>query len=490
MPERRIKLGRITRERDVINSRLKERREFATEIKRVGEPKIPTVVKEDDIGRFRAPDARRAATADIDMIHAFEKHGLAAPTFLEAGPRALLYHDPSNVRAAIVTAGGLAPGIHCVINSIVKRHFQTYKLGRDGRVFGVYRSFEGLCNFGDNHVELTPPKTEEWLDQGGSKLGIIRYYPEGMSLPEVVATITDNLKLNNIDILYVIGGDGSLEVAHDIATANPKRSIVGIPKTMDNDILWVWHSFGFDTAVERAAVVINTLRTDAEATRRVCLVELFGAESGFVAANATVASGHVKAVLIPEVFDLLDTQQAEDHLVAMAAHIRDRSARNDPANPHGVVVIAEGVGSILEHNGSSIGGEPVTKDTFATQFSKLITDLGDLGKFVDNHNRRVGTFVNQPKHFIRAVPANAHDEIYCESLGALAVDNAMSGYTDFMISQWLSEYVLVPLSLVRGAQKGIAVNGLFWKQVVACTGQPLSPVELSSFWRGKEDVGE
>jgi 6-phosphofructokinase 1 len=114
------------------------------------------------------------------------------------------------------------------------------------------------------------------------------------------------------DILYVIGGDGSLKTAHEIAVRNPTRSVVGLPKTMDNDVLWVWQSFGFDTAVEQATRVINTLHSEAEATRRICVVELFGAESGFVAANAVLGSGHVDAVLIPEVFKALTVDDAED----------------------------------------------------------------------------------------------------------------------------------------------------------------------------------
>lgn len=287
----------------------------------------------------------------------------------------------------------------------------------------------------------------------------------------MAGVISNNLHYNNIDILYVIGGDGSLRIVHEIAALNPTRSIVGIPKTMDNDILWVWQSFGFDTAVEQAARIINTLRSEAEATRRICLVELFGAESGFVAANAALASGHVDAVLIPEVFDPLTTDEAQDYIHNIIEHI-ETTVQGEPHNPHAIVVVAEGVGTYLEKKGVSINKSKVMKTRFIDQFKAAIKK-----RVRDAYGQPVEIFVNQPRHYIRAVPANAHDQIYCERLGALAVDNALAGYTSFMISQWLTEYVLVPTKLVIHGQKGIPVNGMFWKQVVSSTRQPLSPAE-------------
>ncbi|MCX6620781.1 MAG: 6-phosphofructokinase [Acidobacteria bacterium] len=412
----------------------------------------------------------------MELLNGFQSNGVPLPAFLEAGPRAELRHDFQKVRAAIVTTGGLAPGLHCVIHSIVKRHTHTYPIDRAaGRVFGVYNSFKGLCSIADNLVDLDSAKTEEWLDQGGSKLGSVRYYHGGKpgddAIEEMTKVITANLRHNNIDILYVIGGDNSLKVAHKLAAANPNRSIVGIPKTMDNDILWVWQSFGFDTAVEEATRVINTMRSEAEATRRICLIELFGAESGFVAANAALASGHADLVLIPEVFSLLETDTAQQYLSEVVMHI-ERTVQSEPHNPHAVVVVAEGVGTMLEKKQVCIGEKPVTKATFVKLFTEMIE-----GSVHDAHGQKVRVAPSQPQHLIRAVPANAHDQIYCERLGALAVDNALAGYTDFMVSQWLTEYTLVPLRLVSEGQKSIPVNGIFWKQVVNSTGQPLSPAE-------------
>lgn len=472
-----IDLGRITSERQILQSHVSKGDKFDTEVATVNKETLKNPVSQEILGLFRQPSACTAVIGDMKLHRDFEEKELEIPSFLEAGPRATLRHNPHGVRAAIVTTGGLAPGLHCVIHSIVKRHCDTYQIAHGhGKVFGVYNSFRGLCNLADNLVELHPEITEEWLDQGGSKLGIVRYYHGDKQGPkairEMVKVITKNLKHNNIDILYVIGGDGTLKVTHYIAQSNPTRSVVGIPKTMDNDVLWVWQSFGFDTAVEQATRVINTLRSEAEATRRIGIIELFGADSGFVAANAALASGHVDLVLIPEVFYLLKEDQARKYLDAVVNHIRE-TIQSAPHNPHAVIVVAEGVGLALEKKGGvRLLRAKVRKDNFVKLFSALIEK-----RVMDAHGQSVPVFDNKPRHYIRSLPANPHDQIYCERLGALAVDNALAGYTDFMISQWLTEFVLVPLRLVGLGQKSIPVNGMFWKQVVSSTGQPLSPAE-------------
>lgn len=472
-----IDLGRITSERLILLDHVARGTNLPTKVEVVhDQPKLPNQVSEDVVGLFRSPDARKAVIADMELLQAYQNKGLEQPSFLEAGPRAVLRYDPHTVRAAVVTTGGLAPGLHCVLHSIVKRHVHTYSMDRArGRIFGVYNSFKGLCNLADNLVELNPTMTEEWLDQGGSKLGIVRYYHNNKkgdeAIVEMADVVTTQLLHNRIDILYIIGGDGSLRVVDEIAKRNPTRSIVGIPKTMDNDILWVWQSFGFDTAVEQATRAINTLRSDAEATRRICIIELFGAESGFVAANATLASGHVDVALVPEVFKPLSAEQAQRYLDEIVNHIAN-TVEEERHNPHAVAVVAEGVGTILQNIGASIDGVKVQKESFVNQLTGLIEK-----RVRDAHGQAVPVFVNQPRHYIRSVPANAHDQIYCERLGALAVDNALGSYTRCMISQWLTEFVLVPTALVKLGQKGIPVNGIFWKQVVSTTGQPLSPTE-------------
>lgn len=480
---RQFDLTRVTTERAILNRLLENGENLETTVKQIEAGKIFTQAekRQDDLGLFRSPDSRMAVLPDIKSLEDWQRKGLEVPSFLEAGPRRDLRFDPHEVHAAIVTTGGLAPGLHCVIHSIVKRHHHTYGISR-GKVYGVYNSFAGMRDLKHNLIELQPKMTEEWLDQGGCRLGIVRDYSEGekkepdAAIAELADQISSNLHTNHINLLYVLGGDGSMRVAHQIAAKNRMRSVIGIPKTMDNDILWVWQSFGFDTAVKQATQVINTLRSEAEATRRVGLIQLFGAESGFVAANAALASGHVDAVLIPEVIKALDREEAEKYLQDIIEHIETRINTERRLNPHAVVVVAEGVGTYLEEMKASIEeGVIAKKDIFINQleqlFKKRVHDAG---------GQAVRVFHNEPRHYIRSAPANAHDQIYCERLGALAVDNALAGFTDCMISKWLTQFVLVPMALVTSGQKSIPVHGMFWKQVVCTTGQPLSPAERVS----------
>ncbi len=447
-----------------------------------GREEVKNKLGEELLGRFCDPGTRMALTADLAQIRAFEETGQGIPSFLEAGPRKLLRYSPEKTSVAIVTTGGLCPGLHRVIHSIVTRHY----LYGTGSVYGVYDSFKGLVNLEDNLIELDPIITDEWADRGGSRLGNVRYYPESKAgedpADKMVADISEKLKSFNIDILYIIGGDGSLRVAHQIAKANPGLGIVGIPKTMDNDILWVWQSFGFRTVVEKATSVINTLHIEAASTRRICLIELFGAESGFVAANASLASGHVDLVLIPEVFSRMELPDIEAYLDKCIDHIArsymgivpgNKRPLENRHNRHALVVVAEGVGTVLEERGFKIDGKAVKRDEFTGTFKKLIES-----RVKNEDGLPVQAFINQPRHNIRAIPPNPQDQIYCERLGVLAVDNALAGYTDFMISQWLAEYVLVPLEMVNKGQKGVSLNGMFWKQVIYSTCQPLSAAEL------------
>jgi 6-phosphofructokinase 1 len=235
MAERIVNFAGMTSERVILRECVSSVQELNTRVSVVDKPVLANPVGQEILGLFRDPEARKAVIADMGLLSSFRDSGLSIPSFLEAGPRAKLRHDPRRIRAAIVTTGGLAPGLHDVIHSIVKRHVHTYSLNQDsGHVLGIYNGFKGLCHLADYHVALTPKITEEWLGHGGSKLGNIRYYYEEKKdeegIARMVEVISANLRHNNIDILYIIGGDGSLKVAHQLATANPQRSVVAVPK--------------------------------------------------------------------------------------------------------------------------------------------------------------------------------------------------------------------------------------------------------------------
>ena len=481
--DRIIDVKRGTSEYQILADYFNGKDEFNPSVISIEKPKqrsINNPISEEIIGRYRKSEARVSVLSDYLLMKTLIEEVKVIPSFAEAGPRKSLSFNPLSVKAAIVTTGGIAPGLHSVIHAIVQRHHNVYKLNENegGIIYGIRDGFRGLCRDGSGFIKLTPQITERWLSLGGSQLGSVRYYPETSKTggdstisQNILATeVLKRLTSNNIDILYVLGGDGSMRVAHQIAGLSKDKSIACVPKTMDNDILWVWESFGFSTAVEEAARVVNTLHQEAVSTRRICIIELFGAESGFVAANASLASGHADLVLIPEVFRFLASKEGacERYWDACISHIEKKiKSRIDDHDPHALIVVAQGVSTIFDAFNIEIHGHRITKTE--DLFNLFHVQLKDI-KSTDGDEIKI--FENQPKHNIRAVTANAHDQIYCERLGALIVDNALAGYTDFMVSQWMTEYVLVPLSLPTSGQKSIPLDGVFWKQVTNVTGQP------------------
>jgi 6-phosphofructokinase 1 len=494
-------------EKLVLEWYAERKKPLPTAVRRFRNPRYDNPCEEDEVGLYRGEDARRLVTANLDIIEKFGANG-GVPSFLEAGPRRLLYYYPPAVRAAVVTAGGPAPGINAVVHSIVSRHWKTYGISNAARslaydlsraardcvhhldslapagVFGVYDGFYGLSRQPLEHhlLPLTPEVTERWLDSGGSELRAIRYPPGHErgpgSMSELAQACAKNLMDNWFDILYVIGGDGSMATAHEIAFEAPRTTVVGVPKTMDNDVPWIWESFGFTTAVEQATQVINMMHSEAQSTRRVGIVELFGAESGFVVAMAVLASGHIDLALIPEEFRYLSEDDCVKALDRYIGHVVETLLRR--GSTHAVVVVAEGVEKVLAGKGVSIdkGGPHRNCAEVSHRSGWFVEGLEACmrERITDSAQARGGyvpeVFNNRPKHSVRAISPSAFDRTYCTRLGSLAVDNALAGYTDFMISQWMTEWVLVPLGLVtRWRGRGVPLGGMLWKHVLASTGQ-------------------
>jgi 6-phosphofructokinase 1 len=439
---------------------------IATDVPRVGKPLIPNPQSQDRVGLYRADTSRRSVLADLDYINRFVGAGEAIPGFLEAGPKEYHFFDARSVRAAIVTSGGIAPGLNRVVHSIVQRHCSTYECHEStgGVVYGVIDGVYGLVGEELDLEVLTPEKTASWLTKGGSALGSVRY--KGKKLTEVADNIARNLRNAGINIIYVIGGDGSLNMADALAKVVPEIAVVGVPKTMDNDIMWVAQSFGFSTAVAEAAKTISFFHTESESTRRVGIIELFGAHSGFVAANAAHACGCANLVLIPEMF--ATCQNSEQLMAALQKslqHVRDKVSQMKRGS--GLIVVAEGVGMLFEKYQVLVNGVLPEKGRFAYAIEALLKNT-----MKDQRGREIQPFVNRPRHHIRSAPPNAFDQTYCDRLGALAVETGLAGYTRCVVSFWLSEYVLVPLSLLANQKKLMTTEGMFWKQVLLSTGQP------------------
>lgn len=440
--------------------------------------------------------------------------------FPEAGPREFLYfprprRDHPKLRVAIMVSGGIAPGTNAVIDGIVQRHLQyarefNYEDGL--RIVGIKNGFLAFEQWYEENsrepLESIVVNISARASEGGSRLGTSRdddLLDDSDKRWSKLDAIVGKLYHSGIDILYVIGGDGSMKAAHALwmaarehAEENQLRrnlSVVAIPKTMDNDILWVWQTFGFLSAVEKAREIIDHLATEVESNPRLCVVQLFGSDSGFVVSHAVLASRpkQCDVALIPEVDFTI--RKLGDHLKQQIS----KRATNELI-PRGLVVMAETAipGDAMEFvNKIDIGLTDGEKREIM-RFEKLRADDKRVQGQTNDDLRRAGLKIvsrglnrllenkgddeqdfprlrvvtNEPRHLLRALPPSCTDIIMGNRLGTLAVDNALAGYTDFMVSQWLTEYVLVPLKLVVLGRKRIPKTGIFWKSVIAKTGQP------------------
>ena len=295
---------------------------------------------------------------------------------------------------------------------------------------------------------------------GGTMLGSSRG-------PQDLGEMVDTLVAWNIDILFCVGGDGTLRGANslskEIAARNLPISVIGIPKTIDNDLLWSQRSFGFMTAVEAARTVVEAAHTEAEgAYNGVGLVKLMGRNAGFIAAHATLANGDVNFCLVPEVPFTLDGDGG----------LLDRLEQRLAARRHALVVVAEGAGQEL-FDDADVGVD--------ASGNRKLRDVGLLlkGAIADRFDKRgipVDIKYIDPSYTIRGLPANSMDSAFCLILGQHAVHAGMAGRTDMMVGFWNSAFTHVPLPLVAEGRKRIDPREQEWQRVLDATGQPASMV--------------
>jgi 6-phosphofructokinase 1 len=405
---------------------------------------------EDDSFRFVGDDVfirdntevAADATADEELL--FEK----------AGPRAKLFFDPAATRAAIVTCGGLCPGLNAVIRSLVLELHYNYGLAE---ILGIRYGYFGLNRArGPAPITLTPEFVSEIHHDGGTVLASSRGQ---QSVPDMV----DTLAAWKIDILFCVGGDGTLRGAHAIQVEAQRRglpiAIVGVPKTIDNDVLYCDRTFGFVTAVEKAADVMDCAHVEAQgAYRGVGLVKVMGRNSGFIAAVASLACQDVNFVLIPEVpFDL----HGERGFLAALERRLD-------VKPHAVVVVAEGAGQELFINA------PQERDASGNLKPQ---DIGTrLRQEISGHFKSIGKPVEMkyidPSYLIRGAPANREDRLLCDQLARNAAHAAMAGRTDIVICQRSGRFIHVPIPLSVASTQRVNPRGSLWTNVISMTGQP------------------
>jgi 6-phosphofructokinase 1 len=381
-----------------------------------------------------------------------------SPLFVEkAGPRAKLFFDPARVRAGVVTCGGLCPGINNVVRAIVLELHHRYGVAS---IVGFRYGFEGLDPASDlEPMPLDPAAVRSIHKQGGSVLGLSRGRHD-------VSRMVDALAQRRIDVLFAVGGDGTLAGAlaihREIARRGLPVAVVCAPKTIDDDVPFVDKSFGFDTAVERARSAVDAAHVEATGARNgVGLVKLMGRDSGFIAAAATLASDDVNFCLVPEVPFALEGERG-----LLAALERRLAARS-----HAVVVVAEGCGARLASAGAQ-------RDASGNvRYASGALDVGPvLRDAIEAHfrARRVPITLKyiDPSYMIRSVPANASDAILCDALGRHAVHAAMAGKTGIVLGRVHGVFTHVPLAVATRAKKRIDRGGARWLAVLESTGQP------------------
>lgn len=373
----------------------------------------------------------------------------------KAGPRELIYFDPSKVHAGIITCGGLCPGLNDVIRAVVMTLWYQYGVRRISGIRYGYRGF--LPDYGLAAADLTPDVVTGIHQMGGTLLGSSR--GDGERTSEIV----DSIERMNLTLLFTIGGDGTqkgaLRIAEEIERRCLKTSVIGIPKTIDNDLSFIEKSFGFETAVSKAVEAVSGAHVEAyDAINGIGLVKLMGRESGFIAAHTALASNDVNYVLVPEIPFELEGEKG------LLAHLKKRlESRN-----HAVIVAAEGAGQDL------FSDSEVRLDASG---NKKLDDIGlflkqKISAYFKNENMEINIKYIDPSYIIRSTAANPSDSIYCTRLGTNAVHAGMAGKTKMLISLINNTYVHVPMKLAVSTRNRIDPESPLWRDVIQATGQP------------------
>ncbi len=384
----------------------------------------------------------------------------------KAGPREYIYFNPAHVNAGICTCGGLCPGLNDVIRAVVRCLYNRYGVRR---IRGIRFGFKGLLpENGYETVDLTPDIVDDIHKTGGSFLGTSR------GGGKYVTEIVDAIESLNMNMLFIVGGDGTqrgaLEIANEIEKRGLKIAVVGIPKTIDNDLMFIQKSFGFDTAVQKATEAVAAAHMEAHShINGIGLIKLMGRESGFIATHTALASHETNFCLIPEV--PFDIEGEKGFLSALKARIEKRH--------HAVVIVAEGACQEL-------------LDTKGEKDDSGNVKLGDVGMLlkdrITEYFKEEGVHINlkyiDPSYQIRSAKANPADSIYCERLGNNAVHAAMAGKTKIVIGLVNDRFVNLPTREVTKKRNKVNPEGSLWRDAIDATGQP---ADLSNKQKDSEE---
>jgi len=408
----------------------------------------------DMIANFIHDDAKIVVDHRVEYLKKCCEENRKPEYFELAGPRSRLFFKSEEVNAAIVTCGGLCPGLNDVIRSLVMQLHYHYQVKN---ILGIRYGFRGMTmKEGSTAIKLDPDVVENIHTFGGSFLGSSRG-------PQLPSDMVDFLQSENINMLFVIGGDGTLHGAQSIYEECKNRdylvSVIGIPKTIDNDIAYIDRSFGFSTAVEKATEILSCAHVEARgAFHGIGLVKLMGRQAGFITARSAIASGFVNCALIPEIpFELNGPK-------GFLEHLKDRILNRG----HAVIAVAEGAGQDL-----------IEEDSSKTDLSGN-RKLKDIGLFLEKEIRKYLTESGitftlkyfDPSYFIRSASANSDDNVYCSELAQNAVHAAFTGRTNAIVGSRHNEFVMIPMDLITSESKALDPDGPEWLTVLQSTGQP------------------
>jgi 6-phosphofructokinase 1 len=374
--------------------------------------------------------------------------------FEKAGPRERIFFDPEWTTAAIVTCGGLCPGLNNVIRSVFVELCFNYGVKQ---VLGIRNGYLGLnATSGLEPVRLTPDYIEQIHKLGGTVLGSSRG-------PQEPTVVVDFLRRNHIDVLICVGGDGTQRGAHRIYEEITRRklciSVVGVPKTIDNDIMYVHRTFGFATALEKAEEAIRAAHVEAcGAINGIGLVKLMGRDAGYIAAGAALASQEVDFVLIPEISFPLEGPGG--FLPSLAKRLE--------SNGHAVVALAEGAGqNLFDEESSACDASGNVKHHDIGLFLKQ-----KICEYFAERNTPINLKYFDPSYLIRSIPANSADRILSDQMARYAVHAAMAGNTDMLIGMCNNQFIHVPIPVAIAQPKTVELEGDLWTSVLLTTGQP------------------
>ena len=412
-----------------------------------------STVKGDGIFDFIDDEERIVYDNSLKNIKEHLEAGKEPLSFEKAGPKENLYFEPAKTRVAIVTCGGLCPGLNNVIRGVVNHMWTRYGVTK---IYGIQYGFAGFIPENNlPYIELDPDVVDHIHKDGGSILGSSR---GNQSVDQIV----DSLERLNINILFTIGGDGTQRGAHDIykeiTKRNLKISVAGIPKTIDNDINFIERSFGFETSFSIAMNILNDAHNEAKgAYNGIAVVKLMGRDSGFIAANAALASPDVNFVIIPEMdFDLYGPK----------GFLKTLHKRLEVKH-HAVIAVAEGAGQSFfeQSNNKDASGNTKYEDIGIYIKEKINEEFKNKDfphsiKYID------------PSYILRSAPANANDSKFCFQLAQNAVHAAMAGRTDFVVGCWQNTFTLLPIPLATKERKRVNLEDELWWSVLEATGQP------------------